>query len=78
LDLADPLLETRHTLGENELGLAVSTIELGEVAIDTVFELLPSHLDLASAEILVPVVDRLELAAIDRDDAVGEQLQVAT
>src|SRR6185369_11839743 len=74
-DPADPLLETRHPLGENELRLAVGTIELGEVAIDAVLELLPSHLDLANAEVLVPVVDRLELAAIDRDDAVGEQLQ---
>ena len=38
--------------------------------------MLPAPLDLASGEVAVPAVHRLELAAIDRDDCVREDLHV--
>ncbi|MCU0937578.1 MAG: hypothetical protein MUC86_00210 [Burkholderiaceae bacterium] len=52
----------------------VGAIELDQIALDAVLELLDSGLQLAVGEVLVPVIDRLELASVDGDDTVGEEL----
>ena len=55
--------------------VAVGTVELNQVALDALLELLHARLQLAVGEVLVAVIDRLELAAVDGHDAVREQLQ---
>ena len=57
--------------------VTVSAVELDQVALDAVFQLLDASCELAVGEVLVAVVDRLELAAVDGDDAIGKQLHPA-
>jgi hypothetical protein len=70
LEVGDP---TRQNGGR----VTVGTIELDQIALDAVVELFDPGLQLAVSEDLVAVVDRLELAAVDGDDAVGEELHPA-
>src|SRR5215208_4161841 len=48
-----------------------------QVPRDAGLDLLNALLQLGGREVLVPVVDRLELAAIDRDQGFGEQDELA-
>ena len=41
-------------------------------------QLLQARLELSVGEVLVAVVDRLELAAVDRNDGLGKQVQPPT
>src|ERR1700730_10069308 len=47
--------------------------ELLQIARDALLDLRHSPLHLGAREILVPIIDRLELAAVDRDASYGEQ-----
>ncbi len=58
--------------------LPVGAVELVQIALDTVLDLLQTARHLRPREVLVPGVDRLELAAIDRHAGLGEQVQLAT
>src|SRR6185436_16904002 len=58
-------------------GLTIRAIELIQVALNALLELFHSRLEFALREVLVAIVDRLELAAVDRHDRLGEQLQPA-
>src|SRR5262249_51182601 len=51
--------------------------EFVQVSGDALFHLLHARLHLALGEVLVAVVDRLELAAVDRDDRLREQIESA-
>ncbi len=69
---------SRSDLGRGGPGLLpVSRFERGHVAGDALFDLLDPKPQLGWREALVARVHRLELAAVDRDQAVGEQVQLA-
>jgi hypothetical protein len=53
--------------------LPVGAIELVQIARDALLDLCQSPLHLGAREILVPIIDRLELAAVDGDASFGEQ-----
>jgi hypothetical protein len=55
--------------------LAICPVQRGEIARDTGVDLLHPLGDLGDREVLVAIVDRLELAAVDGDDGLGEQVQ---
>jgi hypothetical protein len=57
--------------------LAVGPVEGGQVARDAGIDLFHALGDLGHGEVLVAVVDRLELAAVDRHHGLGEQIQPA-
>src|SRR5664279_1605846 len=56
---------------------AIGCIERVEVALDALFDLLLALLHLARREVAIASVDRLELAAVDGDYGLGEQLEFA-
>lgn len=56
-------------------GLAVSPVECSQVALDAGVHLLDAPGDLVRREVAVPVVDCLELAAVDRNHGLSEQPQ---
>ena len=56
---------------------AVGRLQRVQVALDALLDLLLTPLDLVRREVAVAAVDRLELAAVDRDDRLREQLQLA-
>src|SRR5450755_1980524 len=56
---------------------AIGCIERVEVALDALFDLLLALLHLARREVAIASVDRLELAAVDGDNGLGEQLELA-
>jgi hypothetical protein len=58
--------------------VTVSTVQLREVALHTLVELLHPCLQLAFGEVLVAVVDRLELTAVDGDRGLLEQAETTT
>ena len=57
--------------------LPVRAVQLSQVASNTLLQLRHALLELGVGEVLVAVVDRLELAAIDRNDRLGEQIELA-
>jgi len=56
--------------------LAVRPVELRHVVRDAFLQLLDARLELTVGKVLVAVVHRLELAPADRDDRLGEELQL--
>src|SRR6266550_2662789 len=59
-------------------GLSVRSVQLCQVACNAFLQLLHPRLELSVGEVLIAVVHRLELAAIDRHDGVGEEVQATT
>src|SRR6516162_354350 len=57
--------------------ITVGAIELGEVASNALLQLLLSGLEFMRCEVLVPVVHRLELAAIDHHECLTEEADAA-
>src|SRR6516165_2963310 len=57
--------------------ITIGAIELGEVASNALLQLLLSGLELMWCEVLVPVVHRLELAAIDHHERLTEEANAA-
>ena len=55
----------------------VSRVQCIQVALDAVVDLLHALLKLVGREVLVAIVDRLELAAVDGNDGLGKQLELA-
>src|SRR6187399_1820734 len=55
---------------------SVGRVERVEVALDALFDLLLALLNLARREVAIAGVDRLELAAVDGDHRLGEQLEL--
>ncbi|OAP50123.1 hypothetical protein ATC00_09105, partial [Sinorhizobium americanum] len=73
----DLLLEA-HRLGLGDIAvLPVSSVQVRQIARDAGLHLLDALGDLGHSEVLVAVVDRLELAAVDGDDGSGEQVELA-
>ena len=71
------VLELRR-LGRQAFGLgAVGCVQRLQVAVDAFLDLLHALFELVRREVAVAVVDRLELAAVNRHDAVGKQLELA-
>jgi len=66
-----------NTVGQNGCRVAIGTVKFDQVALDALLKLLHPRLQLPVGKVLVSVVDRLELAAVDGHDAVSEQLQPA-
>ena len=65
-------------LGFGDVALfAVSSIQGRQIACDAGVHLLHALGDLGQCEVLVSVVDRFELAAVDRHDRLGEQVEPA-
>jgi len=63
-------------LGFGDVALfAVSSIQGRQIACDAGVHLLHALGDLGQCEVLVSVVDRFELAAVDRHDRLGEQVE---
>ena len=58
--------------------LPISAVELVQIAGDALFDLRQAPLHLRARKVLVTVVHRLELAAIDRDARFREQAHGAT
>jgi hypothetical protein len=54
-------------------GPTIGTVHLMQIAPDALLDLFQPPLHLGVGEVLVAVVDRLELAAIDRNTRIGEQ-----
>ena len=72
-DLGDLLLEASDPAGLNGRGVSFGAMDLDQATLDAaVLELFDPGLKLAAGEVLVAVVDRLELAGVDSDAAVGE------
>ena len=77
LDRLDLLLNMLDPRFRHQRRLPVRSIQFRQIARDALLQLLHPRLELAVGEVLVAIVDRFELAAIDRDDRLGEQLQIA-
>ena len=58
--------------------LSVGAVQLAQIAINAVLNLRQAPLHLGASEVPVPVVDRLELGAINRNAGVGEQIKLTT
>ena len=58
--------------------VTVGRIELAQIPRHTFFELRASAIDLAAREIPIPIVDRLELAAVNGDARFPKQTHLAT
>jgi hypothetical protein len=76
--LRDLLLEPCGLGLRHRRTLTISRIELREIAGDALVDLFQTPLHLGLGEILVTIVHRLELAAIDRHAGFGEQTHRAT
>ena len=69
---------SRDTLPSVTKGrLPIRPVELGQIAADAFFQLRHALLELVVGEVLIPIVDRLELAAVDRHDRFREQIKPA-
>ncbi len=77
LDRLDLVLQMRYAGTQYRCGFPVCTVELIQILSDCLLQVLHSHLDLVPREVLVPRVDRLELAAVNRDHRLGEQVHLA-
>ncbi len=75
LDRGDLLLEPRNSAFRDQGRLPIRTVELGQIPADAFLQLRHALLELVVGEVLVAVVDRLELAAVDRHDRFGEQIE---
>ena len=67
-DGGDLLLEPGDLGFRDRRRLPVRAVELGQIACDALLQLLHALLELGVGEVLVAVVDRLELAAVDGND----------
>ena len=69
---------SRETLPSvTRVGLPIRSVELGQIAADVFLQLLHALIELVVGEVLIAVVDRLELAAVDSHDRFGEQIEPA-
>src|SRR5690625_1300172 len=50
-------------------------LKIGQISVDTGFDLFDTPLDLAAGEIAIATVDGLELTAVDRDQRLREQVE---
>ena len=75
LDAGELVFEVFDPRLGHQARVTVGTVEFGEVALHALIELLHPRLQLALGEVLVAVVDRLELAAVDGDRGLFEQAQ---
>src|SRR5207245_203417 len=75
LDRSDLLLEPRNSAFRDQGRLPVRAVELSQVAADAFLQLRHALLELVVGEVLVPIVDRLELAAVDGYDRFREQIE---
>src|SRR6266478_3852120 len=77
--LVELLLEPRR-LEHEHVGwfLSIRRIELGEIPRHTLLELRAPAIDLPSCKIAISIVDRFELAAVDRDARLRQQTHLAT
>ena len=57
--------------------IAIGTIQLGQIASHALVELATPRFDLADGEVAIAAVDRLELAAVDRDHIMREDFHPA-
>src|SRR5450631_1981653 len=81
----DLLAQGRNLLVEpRDLGLwhggllAIRGVKLREIALDAFVDLLQASLHFGLREVPIPGIDRLELAAIDRNARVAQQIDAAT
>jgi hypothetical protein len=79
LEPFDLFLQPRrlHGLGQRRL-LTVGAVELVQITRHAFFDLRHAPLHLGVREIAVPVVDRLELRAVNRNDRRGQKTKPAT
>ena len=77
--LVELLLEPRR-LEHEHVGwfLPIRRIELGEIPRHTLLELRAPAIDLPSCKIAISIIDRFELAAVDRDARLRQQTHLAT
>lgn len=69
------LLQMMHPGLGHQHGIAIGSIQFGEVACDTGFELLDTGVELPVGEVLVAIVHGLELAAVNGDEGIGKQVE---
>ena len=67
--------ETRSSV--TKVGSPIRTVKLSQVAADAFLQLRHALLEFVVGEVLIPIVDRLELAAVDRHDCLREQIEPA-
>src|SRR5258705_6723920 len=78
LKLGELLLEPRGLRDERLRGrLPVGGVELAQITRDALLELCPAPLYLRAREVLIPVVHRLELAAVDGNARCRKQTHLA-
>src|SRR5215831_15978018 len=58
--------------------LQIGGVELAQISRHTLIDLRKSPLHLRAGEILIAIIDRLELAAVDRNARLREQAQLST
>src|ERR1700719_4035460 len=75
LDCLDLLLQMLHSRLGHRARITIRPIQIRQVAGDTLLELLHPCPELVLGEVPIPAVDPLELAAIDRHERIGEQVQ---
>src|SRR3977135_4543476 len=73
--LRDLLLEPRGLGLRHRRTLAVSRIELRQIAGDALIDLFQAPLHLGLGEVLVTVVHRLELAAVDGQARIAKEIE---
>jgi hypothetical protein len=78
LDRLDLLLNVLDARFRHERWLAVRSIQFRHVSRDALVQLLQPRFKLAVGEVLIPIIDRFELASVDRHNRLGEQLQIPT
>jgi hypothetical protein len=71
------LFEARRLRGERVRGLLpVGGVELAQIAGNALFELRPAPLHLRPRQVAIPIIDRLELAAVDGNAGCRKQTQL--
>jgi hypothetical protein len=75
LQQGDLFLEMRYPGQIDQRRLPVCPVKFFHVPRDVVFELFDARLELVVSEVLVPVVDGFELAAVNGDFATSKQVQ---
>jgi hypothetical protein len=76
-ELAQFLLQVRRLRLKVSRLRPIGGIEGIQIALDAFVNLLHPLFELVRREVLIAVVDRLELAAIDRHDGLAEQVELA-
>jgi integrase len=77
LDGLDLLLNVFDACFRHQYRFPVSSVRLRHIPGDALIQLLHPSLKLAIREVLVAIINRLELAAVDRDHGLREHLQLS-